>query len=268
MQQKRKNQYRARRRKELMTKIGIVATGVVVVIGFIIYVLFYAGYFDVRTTIIDAPSSIDEAEIQEFVDQWLNETTLGIKNKSNLILFSPSGVADRIKEAFPRIDSVKIDRQSRHSFVIKIVEREPVGIWCLQQKEQCYYFDVDGIAYLEIPQSSGYLFPQISDERNRTIRLGKKVEDDVWFDSVLLIRPVLQFSGIGMHGISIASNSYDVFKVQTNEDWEIRFNINTNISAQGDALVSFLREKITAEERKALDYVDLTIQDKITYKLK
>ena len=81
-----------------------------------------------------------------------------------------------------------------------------------------------------------------------------------------MIRRTLQFGGIGVTSYDIPADSNSEFNVVTLDGWTIKYDNNIDIVSMSNALLDFLKEKITAEERAELEYVDLTIQDRITYK--
>ncbi|MFH1769384.1 MAG: FtsQ-type POTRA domain-containing protein [Parcubacteria group bacterium] len=237
-----------------------------IVLAGAVYLLFFNKSFDVRFIEIDAPASIPEATIKTLADTWLDESSLGIKHRNNSIVFRPSGMEGVLENSFPIIKSVSVNRVSAHTISITIVERDPVGIWCIVNTEKCFYFDINGFAFAEISKSSGYLFANINDYRDRDIQLGEYVEDKIWIDNIMYVKRTLQFGGVGMKYFEISEEGVNEFAVRTAEGWDILFANDTNVRQQGETLLSFLKEKITPEERETLDYVDLRIQDRIYYK--
>jgi cell division septal protein FtsQ len=181
-------------------------------------------------------------------------------------LLDKDQLAEHLIKEFKKIKSVSIDMESRKSKKITVTERKPVGVWCIIKDEQCYYFDLEGIAYHSVPKSTGFLFPNIEDHREREIELGGIVEENEWISNILSVQSSLKFAGIGIMTYSIASDSYDEYDVMTSEGWTIKLKNQTNVHQQIDSLIKFLSEKLTKDERDVLEYVDLRVQDKIYYK--
>lgn len=169
---------------------------------------------------------------------------------------------------YPRIESVEISRKNVHDLLIIINERKPTGIWCMPQQSRCFYYDDSGTAFAEIEPSSGALFITVDDYRDREIKLGGDVASLKWRRSIVGAKKMLQFADINAAQILIPHSSYDEFDIVTREGWKIIYSNDTDVSVQTSNLIQFLHDTISMDVRKNLEYVDLTIEDRIYYKEK
>ncbi|OGN29715.1 MAG: hypothetical protein A3A33_04460 [Candidatus Yanofskybacteria bacterium RIFCSPLOWO2_01_FULL_49_25] len=254
-----------KRRLKILKLAGLIGGGVFV-FGGIIYILFFARWFDVRTVTINTPPTIPITEIHDAIDHWLNQTTLGIRHRRNSVLFSFEGLKSSLAQAFPRIDTVHVSRKSVHEISIVIIDRKATGIWCVSIQSACFYFDETGKAFAQLVPSEGFLFTAVNDARDRTVELGEEVAPESWRGEILNVKHLSQFGSLPIGSFSIPKGSFDEFNAMTKDGWTIKFSLQTDITQQMRNLLQFLKEKIKPEERAALQYVDLTIPDRIYYK--
>ncbi|MEK7583491.1 MAG: FtsQ-type POTRA domain-containing protein [Patescibacteria group bacterium] len=257
-----------RKRRKLISRSSLIVVAILAVCAAIIAVLFFAKLFDVREIKVTSPTLIPRGEVEKLAWEVLNDRRLGIARKSNIVLFSPQKIRPALMKAFPRIDSVEIRRDSLHRITIIVRERIPAGLWCLSAHERCFYYDAEGIAFSEIASSSGFLFVPVNDARDRNIDIGQRVAPDYWREDILQVKKVLQFGGISASQFIIPNDSFNEFHVVVAEGWSILYSTDHDVKRQTDNLLVFLREKISADERKNLDYIDLRIEDRIYYKMR
>lgn len=252
----------------MAVKLGLWAFLLLLIVGGGYYILFFRNLFDLHSIAISSPDNIDSDEIRVAAEAWMDANRLPrVARRNNILIFSPQRMSDSLRDQFPAIADLDISRTSRHSFSIKITSRKPAGIWCLTKSEQCYYFDQSGIAYAEIPQTSGALYLLIKDERMHETALGEKITDSDWLKAILLVRNSLQFSNIGIRALGIEADSFNEFYVETTQGWKIMFSLETSLSDQTSALSQFLKEKISSDELLTLEYIDLRIPNRIYYKI-
>lgn len=231
-----------------------------------IVVLFFAKLFDVRTVTTQLPNALSVEQVSDVIQEVLDERVLGITRRHNSVLLPMSRIRSVLITKFPRIQSVEVTRLSIHDLQVVIHERKRSGIWCFPAQTACYYYDDEGIAFDEIAPSTGSLFIPIQDNRDRRIILGAEVESETWRNKLGDARKILQFGNIPIARIEIPADSFDLFEVITQEGWKILFSIGTDVRLQASSLQLFLKDKISAETRKNLEYIDLRIEDRIYYK--
>ncbi len=257
-----------RKRRRLISRSSLIVFAILAVCAVVIMVLFFAKLFDVREIKVVSPTLIPARDVEVIAWSVLNRRVLGIPRKNNSLFFSPQKIQSELFQAFPRINLIEIRRNSTHVVVITIHERIATGLWCFSGQERCFYYDAKGIAFSEIASTSGFLFVPVNDARDRMIEIGNEVAPDFWRENILEAKKILQFGGIHASQFFIPLDSFNEFDVKVAEGWKILYNTDFDINRQTDNLLAFLREKISPEERKNLDYIDLRIEDRIYYKMR
>ncbi len=238
---------------------------ILVVCGLIVYAIFFANLFDIRTVKINGPDTVAHQELQNIIDDWLDTRIVGIARRNNSLLFSSQKLSSLIADHYTKISDVSIQRHGLHELELSFSDRKPLGIWCITAQSSCFYFDQDDIAYSESGTTSGYVYTTIDDQRERTLALGDLVADRELINYIMGTRDQLQSLGLSITEFEIPKASYQEFQAKTSEGWLVMFNTTTDITKQIQALSDLLKTKISADQRQHLEYIDLRIQDRIYF---
>ena len=230
------------------------------------YLLFFTGLLDVRTVDISGTEIVSSADLKTAAEEWLSGGFLGITRNRNLLFISAEKLVSELTAKFPKIDSVEIRKEFPHGLKIAVVERQSAGIWCFVVSSRCFYFDKSGVAYAEAAQSSGFLILNVSDYQGQAVTLGSRVNSEEWTKNIITARELLLKIGVNIAEFSISSGSFDEFDAKTAGGWKIMFSNSTDIAKQISSLSILFRDKLPAEKRAGLQYIDLRIQDRIYYK--
>ncbi len=261
-----KDELRTKKHKKFIFKLSLFSFAFVAVAAGLLYVLFFAKFFDIRSINISAPDSL-RADISKTIDNWLNSGFWNFNRRNNILFFSADKLSSQLAKQFPKLESVKITKNLPHSLSVSSGERKPVGIWCLAVQNECFYFDKGGIAFSKTQPSSGFLIMNITDRRtDKKVELGGRVADDDWLKDITDTQDLLNKNNVNVKEFVIPVDSFDEFHAQTAGGWKIMFSTQTDIGKQINSLTSFLKEKLTPEQKKSLQYIDLRIQDRIYYK--
>lgn len=210
------------------------------------------------------------------------------------ILLAPAHqIQARILETFPEIKSVSIQKKWPRTLEIKIEERESIGIWCqkkskrpansadrgqvkervdkedkelIQEEEikKCFYIDDQGVIYQEAPMMQGGLILTIVDSREKSVNLREKVLSIDLINFILEIKKQLS-EKLDLLTIKFEINSIHDLVATTSEDWRIYFDPSHSSQNQIRVLERVLEEEIK-ENRIALEYIDLRIENRAYYK--
>lgn len=239
-----------------------------------VYLLFFAKILDVRTIDISGAEIASQDELKAAVENWLSGGFWGIERNRNLLFLSVRGLVRELTAKFPRIDFAEAKKELPHGLKISITERKPAGIWCFvvsaksfgNTQDKCFYFDKSGVAYAESGWSSGFLVLNVIDYRGMEVNLGSRVASEEGVGNIIIAKKLLPKIGIDAAEFSIPSGSFDEFDAETAEGWKILFSNSTDIAKQITSLGILFRDKLPAEKRTGLQYIDLRIQDRIYYK--
>ena len=261
-----KDELRIKKRKKVAL-IALIALFIIVAacVG-LGYLLFFANLLDVRAIDISGAEIIPSADLKTAAENWLNGGFLGITRNRNLLFVSAEKLASKLTAKFPRIDSVEITKEFPHGLKITVAERQSVGIWCFAASDKCFYFDKNGVAYAETTQSSGFLILSVADYQGQAVTLGSRINSEEWTKNIIMARELLLKIGVSVAEFSIPSGSFDEFDAKTAGGWKILFSNSTDIAKQIASLGILFRDKLPAEKRTGLQYIDLRIQDRIYYR--
>lgn len=262
--QKYKDELKTKKRKKLLAKAVSFSIFIIVGAAGIIYLLFFARLMDVRNVNIETAEEMHG--LNGAVEDWLSKGFWRLDRRSNMVFLSGDGLASWLLGQFPELESVRITKKFPHTLVVSGKGRKLEGVWCLTDRERCFYFDKNGIAFSETQPSSGFLILNVIDQRVRELQLGEKVTTDDWLRNIIEAKVFLTKNEINIAGFIIPADLFDEFHARTAEGWKILFSNQTNIESQISALATFFEEKLTAKQRAGLQYVDLRIQNRIYYK--
>ncbi len=260
-----KDELRAKKQKRFIIKTIFIVLIFFVLLDGIFYLLFFAKLFNIRSLSIDVPEDSRD-RIEESVAGWLKAGFWEFTRNNNIFFVSSAGLKAQLINQFPNLETVQVSSKFPHSFSVSATARKPIGVWCLSSKNQCFYFDKYAIAFVQTQPSNGYLLINVNDKRSRELKLGETVSSREWYKSIILVRDMLYSNGINISEFSIPVDSFDEFDAKTSEGWSILLSNQTDLVGQINSLNQFLKEKITPEQRKGLQYVDLRIQDRVYYK--
>lgn len=247
----------------------------VAIIGFILYLLFFSGFLEIRDVSISGLDKVSKEKFDSGLNERLNSKWLGLlERQRNVIFFDSDAFKAEVLAAFPEIKEISVNKEPPHALNIDATERTTAGIWCFTLSEVegfasgCKYFDKDGVLWGEAAKSSGFLILVIEDMRQDTqemVRQGSpQVDRELWAD-IMLISGQLKEMGIFINKFTLPDNFIGDFNVLTSGGYELLFNIDSDISKQLEVLEIFLAEKKDDPDFKP-QYIDLRINGRIYYK--
>ena len=210
---------------------------ILIIVSIIFYYLFFSKTFQIKEIVIIGQEKISKNQIKEIVP------------KENIFLIDISKIKTNILENFLPIANVNVRREFPDKLNITITERVAVGIWC--EQENCFLIDKDGIIFKSALPETNLI--EIFSEKE----LLKKEK----IEQILKIQQELNRKEIQIKEAKIVSE--ERLNIKTTENWEIYFNLmRDDLSKQIFNLGIVMREKISVERRKNLQYIDLRF-DKI-----
>ena len=252
----------------------LVASSLIALVVFMVYSLFFSGWFSVENVLVIGNLEISEEQVKNLADNYLNKTYLlgYIKPFSNILFTSSEKIEHSLRNNFPIIGTVDIDKKLfSKTLSVEIKEREILGIWCgsagsPQVNQDCFYFDKEMVLFKSAPRVSGDVFLVIEDGRDRNFNLADSFDDRELFEKVNLTRNILdEINFIAYDSFFLPQGSFE-FWIKSKEGWYIYLDKETDVPNQLVALKKFLEEKLPAARRQSLQYIDLRINNRIYYK--
>jgi len=286
-----KSRRQKRKQKSTLKKIFFAGLFFCLLAG-LIYFLIWSPFLWVEKIEIRSskvPLYYAPGEIREIVENNLAGKFLQIISKKSIALISSSKIKNNILDQFPEINQVIIQRKLPNILIVKIWERESIGVWCKIQKiekkeelatstqefierkiDQCFYIDQQGIIYRQAPLMKGNLVLNIYSEK-QTADIRTQVASPEMVNFILSIRD-------GLENIKMADKkpltvidfeivSLEDLRVTILNNYQIYFNPAALAEFQLQALEMILEKEIK-EDYVSLEYIDLRIQDRVYYKVR
>lgn len=183
----------------------------------------------------------------------------------NIFLVNLKKTNREILSQFPEIAKLNFKREFPRTLSIQVEKREPVGIWCYQRYDKCFFINKKGIIFKETEEElieEGVII--LSPKEEQDLVLGEEILVPQILELILKIKKDLRENlKIETEGFTIVSERR--LNVKTNENWEIYFNLEKDIRLELTKLKVLLEKEIPPEQRRNLEYIDLRFE-KIFYK--
>ena len=244
---------------------------IVIVVAIVYFVVIAAGWLFLRTPIFSVKSveivgnqDIEEGEILSVIlsrvirgSYW--RALLGINN----ILIWPERLSEEDLIFLPKAQSVELEKDYEgRSVIVKVVEREPYGIWCLTSPLECWWFDDEGVIFKRGIFAQGSLIVTVSDYSQQMFGLRSKILPEEFIPSALSVFDVLRKSGLGIKEIRLNDLKLEELEVLTFDGPRILFSLR--FSAKNTLEV--IKQLSAKSGFKDLEYVDFRVENRVYYK--
>lgn len=239
--------------------------------GAVVYVLFFSPFMIISKIEAFGALTIGDSAIEKKIIAEMEKKYFSFLKKNNFILFSKKRIVNALKDEFIKIDTVEIVKKFPDKIRVSVKEKRITFVLC--GGESCFAIDDAGLAYAPADFEGNRLgeneLPIIRDESKKIINQGSEALAVDYAEFVLDIRDKLQNElNIDLereiHTPNIASGD---IRMMTREGWRIMLDNNIPAAKEIEMLRVTLN-KIDAEKRKDLDYIDLRINNKVFYKFK
>src|SRR3989344_353717 len=221
-------------------------------------------------------------QVQQLAGTVLNNSYLSLFPKRNAFLIPRGKLTANLKNAFPAIEEVTLERTSLSSLDIMIRERTAFALWCRKSgtpvsAEDCYFLDANGFLFTQAPHFSTDVYMRFiggiasSTEINP---IGMRLFTPVRFKEVTYFLESLASLGLEARVVDIeqiSRNDID-FRITLSNGTHVlvsgRGDLNTTLA---DMSVFFHSQNIVISTPHFLDtadYVDFRFADKVYYKLR
>jgi cell division protein FtsQ len=186
----------------------------VIVLGTIIYMLWYSPIFTVST--------LDVAGLVRLTNEEINSVA-NVIGKS-IILVNPSNLEQDLRAAFPELVNVSVDTEVPNKVVVNLGERQPVFTW--QQDGQDFWIDADGVAFKPHGEGGPSITVQGSELLTTTPPDSENIEEEVKTSQTLpveLVNAILTVSQEAPENTPLVYNSKYGLGWQDPRGWQVYF---------------------------------------------
>lgn len=258
-------QQKFRRQKRKFYFFGALAATAVFAL---VYFLFFSGIFDVQGVEIKGVEVIAPNEVQAVVSELFSDTSLFVLPHKNILLFSSSAAAERVRAEFPRVADVTVEKRLwDRTIVTTVAERQPAGVSCVKKTEQCAYFDSFGIVFAAAPTIASASLLRIEEGDLDNVQFPYERYTPELVEFVATAKKQMQEKARATIISFAFMNGYGDVEARTQEGYTIFLNTAQGAEEQAQIFKNIIATEIK-DQMPALEYIDLRVENRAYYKLR
>ncbi len=236
-----------------------IVLGIFLIATLAYFVLFYKT-FQVKNIEISGNEKIKSEEIQNIVSTKLGRKILFTSSKSIFIVDTNNAVKSLLRD-FPEIETVDIQKKFPDSMTVTVKERQPIAVFC-QTADNCFFIDRNGVVF-EKTNTGANMMIITEEQTDGNVFAGENIVDKNIMDGIAKIQKNLKNNFQIDIQKTLVSN---LLIFTTSENWKIYFDPTIDIDPQIIKMNALLKDQITPEVRKNLQYIYLQYKDRAYYK--
>lgn len=239
--------------------IGIITAG-------LLYAVFFAAFIRVSEIEILGNKNITNKEITNAIEAHAHKRLLLLFPRNSFFLFPSGAIAQDLRNQFPLIDDILIEKDFPRHVRLTIAEKEPIVIWVT--KSAWYLVDILGRVTSEITpvEAKSIQLPIIIDELDQTFRPREKiVSPELVTFTTKMSDLIPQKTILKVKEIRVPSAAASEVHVITQDGFAIYFDPTRDPEDQVLILNDLLTKEIK-DKRKSLQYIDMRIENWAYYK--
>lgn len=258
---KKYNKFRIKRRKRIFKSRFFwffILTLIAILIVF--YLICFCSFFRLKKIDIIGNKNISSEEIKNLTEINFPREIVFLKSQS-ILLVDFQKIEREILNQIPQIAIVSFERDLPERLIISVTEREPVVLF---EKDQNYFLiDKEGVIFEKVSEKHDWLMLKITNFESEP-KLGERIIEKEKLSQILEIQSGLRDLKNEIVLVEVVNSQR--INVKTFEGWQVYFNSQNNISEQIFNLNLVLKEKISPEKRRNLEYIDLRFGNQVYYK--
>lgn len=225
-----------------------------VVLG-LLYLFIFSSVFQVREIKVEGNERISEEDLSNFVWSLISQKL--IWETKSIFLIKSHQIEESILRNFPLVGKAKLVKKPLAFLILRVKEREEFAVVC---NEECFKIDYQGMVFEKTDQRQGLIIVF----SNKNILVGERVIDPFLLEQISRIEENLK------NNPDIKIEEYifydDRIEAKTELGPRIIFDLDNKIDNQLLKLNIVLKEEISMEKLKGLDYIDVRFGNKVYYK--
>jgi len=233
----------------------LLLVAVIILLGYFVY---YSSFFQVDSIEVEGGELVERSKLEQLAYDYL------AREKNNIWLFDSYSLKQLVRDRFPVINKVVIQKGIPDTVKIIVYERKPKLVWV--SDNQKYLVDDQGFAFINLndyQEKKNQLqkkLIKIIDRSNLTVENNQRLVSKDWVDFVFqLDKRLLNDFNLPPKKYYITETAFDLYIVT--EIGEIIFDTNQSIGEQLSALKT-TRETV---KKNIFDYLDLRINGWVYY---
>jgi len=223
----------------------------------LVYFFYFSGFFAIEKISLskNALSEYYSEIIKKELDNYLGY---------NLLFLNAGKIEKMILNEYIFLKEANIKRKLPDEFILQISERKPLIVFC--SHEECFFLDKEGIAFKknDLEEKKDKITTVFLTEAEG---FGSKKEGDIFLekdklDKIVFLKERLE-NDLRLTKIILTGDNRLNIKVE--RDWEIYFDLLSDIELALTKLKLLLEKEIPPSKRGDLQYIDLRFS-KVYYK--
>ncbi len=225
-----------------------------VILMFLVYGIFFSAFFEVKNIDLKGTNLVDGEKVKKVVQFALND-------ENNIFLYDSPMISKKIKENFPLISEVTIQKGIPDTIRVLVNERKPVIVW--QTGDKKYLVDKEGLSYLGADANNSKDLPVIIDSQSIPVKLSDKVASRNFIDFVReTIEKITPRTGLKIKELKINDTTFDLVVV-TSDGFIVLFDTTRSSETELDDLHRVMSHLSRAKPK---EYIDLRVEGWAYYK--
>ena len=223
------------------------------------YLFIFSSFFQIKEIKISNNQEISTETLENVVKEQI-ETKIFLFNSKSIFLANTKEISQDILDKFPQIAKADVKRNFPNTLNLIVNKKQAVGVFVFDDNN--FYIDKQGIIFKKekmdfIPEE--ILIIKNLFNPNPNLELGEKAIEENKLNQILKIESKLKNDlKINFKQISIVSERR--LDVETTQGWKIYFNSEKDIDWQLSELDSLLAKRISSNQEKNLEYIDLRFE--------
>lgn len=224
-------------------KVLIVVVILAIVLG---YLIFYSGFFKIKTVVLDPTLSSDV--------KALTDSAIG----QNIFFVNLKSIQTDLQQKFPELQNIKFSRGLPDTLRISGEQFQGKITW--QSQNHSYLVNENGFAFKEIDGPTD--LPKVIDNKDLPIDFKKPVVPTNFIDFITEFNN--KFSQeIGFKIVNFSVND-TIFQAEalTDQGWYIKLDTTRSVDEQ----ISQVKELLAKDKAGISQYVDVRVEGRVYYK--
>lgn len=260
---------RLKPKKPFYKKLVFLVPVLILTISTISYFTFFYSKFQVSSIVILGNNKVEKEDIEKIAKDNINKKFLKLGNWSliskSIFLANSKTITDDILNKIPQIEIVKASKKFPSTIQLEVKEREPSAVFCNSSEEECFYLDKNGIAFERIWGNAYGDITLVKNFEDKKISFGETVIEENIIRLILKIKSDLD-NKFGIKATKSIISNPSRLDVYTSENWQIYFSLDSDTDLEVAKMNILLKDEISKDQRKTLQYIDLRFKDRAYYK--
>lgn len=241
--------------------------GLAVFVG-LFYLAFFSGVFTVKNIEIQGTKNISTEKLNNEIRNKLDNRFLLVFPSNNLLIASKVNLGNYLKDKFKRIETIEVNKKFFGTIQVSLVEKRGAFKWC--RDNECFLVNEQGRVY-NVPLDESTLSEEeksllvIKEPGSNLPSFDEQIIDNRFIKAIWQINDNFSSEIAEFSTPSILSHK---IAIKTKDGWLIIFSADYSIEKQLTNFKALFPDQITLEQKKNLEYIDLSVEGRAYYKMK